>query len=58
MLAKNFDEVKGVEAKQQHQLVLTFPVITGSLWDIETCPQFVCKNIFVSTLNKSITKTN
>lgn len=31
MLAEDFNEVKGVEAEQQHQLVLTLSIITGSL---------------------------
>lgn len=35
MLAEDFDEVKGVEAEQQHQLVLTLSIITGSLWNTQ-----------------------
>lgn len=31
VLTKNFDEIKIVEAQKQHQLVLTFSVITGCL---------------------------
>lgn len=31
MLTEDFDEIEGVEAQQQHQLVLTFSVIAGSL---------------------------
>lgn len=31
MLTQDFNEIKGVEAEQQHQLVFTFSVITGGL---------------------------
>lgn len=31
VLTEDFDEIKSVETQQQHQLVLTFSVITGSL---------------------------
>lgn len=31
MLTENFDEIKVVEAQKQHQLVLTFSIITGCL---------------------------
>lgn len=40
MLPQDLDEVEGVEAQQQNQLILTFPVITGSLgrknWNFHT----------------------
>lgn len=36
MLTEDFDEIKSVEAQQQHQLVLTFSVIAGSLLNTET----------------------
>lgn len=36
MLTEDFDKIKGVEAQQQHQLVLTFSIITGGLWNTET----------------------
>lgn len=35
MLTEDFDEIKGVEAEQQYQLVLTFSIITGGLWSTE-----------------------
>lgn len=31
VLTKDFDEIEGVEAQQQHQLVLTLSIITGRL---------------------------
>ena len=41
MLTEDFDEVKGVEAQQQHQLVLTLSVITGSLWETVTMDELM-----------------
>lgn len=35
MLTEDFDEVKSVEAQQQHQLVLTFSIIARSLWNTD-----------------------
>lgn len=31
MLTQDFNEIKGVEAEEQHQLVLTLSVVAGSL---------------------------
>lgn len=43
MLAEDFDEIECVETQQQHQLVLTFSVIAGSLEYRDTMGELVCK---------------
>lgn len=54
VLTEDFDEIKGVETEQQHQLVLTFSVITGSLLDADR-KRVSDSDLLIHVVNKKLT---